>query len=386
MIGRQEGKAGLVTFDGDIRIPFEYDTVVAHRRNWIEAKNYNSIVLYSWNNYERINEGIKYEPISDGIFRIAKYKGEDILWGLMDKRGKNIVEAKFSHIEVWNAEKQLMLVVENGKYGIMNQHGSFVLESKYDVIGYIDNDGYADITLDGKTGRIDGDCNFIEETSISLGESYAKICLMGKWGIEDTDTKEKIVECKYDELGSFNGTLVALDGSHISIVNEHFTTDCPVAVKYVNKSERGMLIFRVGNREALMNIRQQQKAFKKGLQPSALTKMYFSHVNLERDLLYLSASPVIITGLKQQVLINDSDFKVGEFFEGKVFYIDKTAIVIKNENGKTAYIHNSMWGEHSITDFKKGQIIKVVKIGFDDKHKKHIWSILSVALESDSNK
>ena len=385
LIGRQYGKAGLITVDGDVKIPFEFDSVDA-RRNWIEAKNHNTIVLYSKNNYEMINEGVKYESIGNDLFRIAKYDGEDILWGLMDKRGENVVEAKFSKIEVWNAEKQLLLVVKNGKYGIMNLHGIFVLKSKYDYIGYIDSDGYADITLDGKKGRIDGDCHFIEETSISLGESYTKICLMGKWGIENTNTKDKIVECKYDELGSFNGTLVALDGSHISVVNESFTSDCPVAVQYLNKNERGMIIFKVGNREALMNIRQQQKAIKKGLQPSALTEMYFSHVNLERGLLYLSASPIIITEPKQQVLINDSDFKVGEFFEGTVFYIDKTAIVIKNENGRTAYIHYSMWGEHSITDFKKGQIIKVVKTGFDKRFRKHIWSILSVVYESNTNK
>lgn len=378
LIGKQDGKVGLITFDGDIKIPFEYDSIDGHG-NWIEAKKGDTVTLFRRNNYEIVNEGLKYESIGNDLFRIAKYDGEDILWGLMDKRGENIVEAKYSQIEVWNAEKQLLLVVKNGKYGIMSQHGVYVLNCKYDFIGHINSDGYADITLERNTGRIDCDCHVIEETSISLGNSYTKICLMGKWGLENTDTKEKIIECKYDELGSFNGTLVAIDGSHISIVNEDFTADCPVAVQYEKKNERGMLIFKVGNRDALMNIRQQQKAIKKGLKPEALSEMYFSHVNMERGLLYLSATPVIIKEPKQQVEIKDSDFEVGEFFEGTVFYIDKTAIVIKNEDGRTAYIHYSMWGEYSIADFKKGQIIKVVKIGFDDIHKKHIWSILSVA-------
>ena len=377
LIGRQCGKAGLITVDGDVKIPFEFDSVDA-RRNWIEAKNCNTIVLYSKNNYEMINEGVKYESIGNDLFRIAKYDGEDILWGLMDKRGENIVEAKFSKIEVWNAEKQMLLVVKNGKYGIMSQHGVYVLNCKYDFIGHINSDGYADITHEGNTGRIDCDCHVIEETSISLGNSYTKICIMGKWGIENTDTKEKIVECKYDELGSFNGTLVAIDGSHISIINENFTVDCPVAVQFEKKNERGKFIFKVGNSEALMNIRQQQKAIKKGHQPETLSEMYFSHVNMERCLLYLSATPVIIKEPKQQVEIKDSDFEVGEFFEGTVFYIDKTAIVIKNEDGRTAYIHYSMWGIYHLNNFEIGQILKVVKTDFDVIHKKHIWSILSI--------
>ena len=378
LIGKQDGKVGLITFDGDIKIPFEYDSIDG-RNNWIEAKKGDTVTLFRRNNYEIVNEGLKYESIGNDLFRIAKYDGEDILWGLMDKRGENIVEAKYSQIEVWNTEKQLLLVVKNGKYGIMSQHGVYVLNCKYDFIGHINSDGYADITLEGNTGRIDCDCHVIEETSISLGNSYTKICIMGKWGIENTDTKEKIVECKYDELGSFNGNLVAIDGSHISIINENFTVDCPVAVQFEKKNERGKFIFKVGNSEALMNIRQQQKAIKKGLQPETLSEMYFSHVNMERCLLYLSATPVIIKEPKQQVEIKDSDFDIGEFFEGTVFYIDKTAIVIKNEDGRTAYIHYSMWGNYHIDNFEIGQIVKVVKIGFDDIHKKHIWSLLSVS-------
>ena len=97
------------------------------------------------------------------------------MWGLIDKRGENIVEAKFSQIEIWNAEIKLLLVVKNGKYGIMNQHGIYVLKCKYDFIGHIDSDGYAEIILDGKTGRIDSDCHFIEETSIVVGNSYMKV-------------------------------------------------------------------------------------------------------------------------------------------------------------------------------------------------------------------
>ena len=378
IIGRNVfGKTGLFTFDGYIKIPFEYDSVNG-RSNWIEAKKNNSVTLYRRNNYEIINEGLKYESLFENTYRIAKYDGEDILWGLMDKRGENIVEAKFSQIEVWNAEKQLLLVVKNGKYGIMNQHGIYVLKCKYDFIDHIDSDGYADITLEGKTGRIDSDCHFLEETSIAVGNSYLRVSLMGKWGIQKVDTKEYVVDCKYDELGSYRGNLLGIMDASMKLLDVSFLEDCPVKVKHVGKNERGMLIFRVGSKEALMNLRQQQKARKANLNPNEASEMYISFVNLERDLLYLSATPVKVSVSKQEVVVNDSDIALGTIIEGSVVHTDRNYIIIRSENEQTAYIHRSTWGEYSMTEFNKGQRVKVEKIGFDDKHNKHVWKILSV--------
>ena len=377
LIGRQEGKVGLITVEGDVKIPFEFDAIEV-RRNWIEAKNYNSIVLYNRKNYERINEGLKYETIDDDISRIAKYDGEDILWGLMDKRGENIVEAKFSQIEVWNAEKQLLLVIKNGKYGIMDQHGIYILNCKYDYIGHVENDGYANITLDGKTGRIDSDCHFIEEISIAVGTSYKKICLMGKWGILKTDTKEYVVDCKYDELGSYRGNLLGINDASMDLFNVSFLDDCPVKVKLVGKNERGMLIYKVGSKEALMNHRQQQKARTANVNPNVATEMYISFVNLEKGLLYLSTAPVKGPSSAKEIVVNDSDITLGTIVEGSVVHFDKNFMIIKSENEETAYIHRSTWGDYSRTEFKKGQMVRVEKIGFDSTHNKHIWKILSV--------
>lgn len=377
LIGKQYGKVGLITFDGDIIIPFEYDSVDG-RSNWIEAKKGNTITLFRRKNYEIVNEGLKYESIGDDIFRIAKYVGDDILWGLIDKRGENIVEAKFSQIEIWNAEIKLLLVVKNGKYGIMNQHGIYVLKCKYDFIGHIDSDGYADIILDGKTGRIDSDCHFIEETSIVVGNSYMKVSLMGKWGIQKVDTKEYVVDCKYDELGSYRGNLLGIKDASMKLLNVSFLEDCPVKVKLVGKNERGMLIFRIGSKEALMNLRQQQKARKANVNPDEASEMYISFVNLERDLLYLSATPVKGTISKKEVVVNDSDIALGTIVEGSIVHTDKNYIIIKSENEQTAYVHRSMWGDYSMTEFNKGQLVRVEKIGFDNKYNKHVWKILSV--------
>lgn len=146
-----------------------------------------------------------------------------------------------------------------------------------------------------------------------------------------------------------------------------------------------MLIFQIGNREAFMNFRQQQKATKNGLKPTELTQMYFSHASEDKNLLYLSATPVKAIVAKQQIEVKDSDFQIGSTIEGCVVHVDKNSFIIKSEDGQTAYLHRSMWGEYSMEQFNKGQMVKVEKTGFDSSHRKHIWKILSVYWSMSSN-
>ena len=187
-----------------------------------------------------------------------------------------------------------------------------------------------------------------------------------------------MVPCEYDDLGSFKNGIIGLDGIRFSQLNVNINTDCPVRVKYVSRNERKMLIFQIGNREAFMNFRQQQKATKNGLKPTELTQMYFSHANEDKNLLYLSATPVKTVAATQQIEVKDSDIPIGSIIEGSVIHVDKNSFIIKSEDGQTAYLHRSTWGEYSMEQFSKGQMVKVEKTGFDESHMKHVWRILSV--------
>lgn len=372
LIGRQDGKVGLIAFDGDIKIPFEYGSVII-KRNWIEAQDNNTIVLYSKNNYEKTNEGIKYEPIGEGIFRIAKYIGEDILWGLIDKRGENITDAKYSSIEIWQAEKQQLLVVKNGKYGVINYQGIYILNCKYDFIGHYDNNNFADITFEGKAGKIDRECKFVEEESKLLGDSLQKIRRMGNWGIENIQTRRNVVECKYDELASYRGNLLGIKDSNMEILNIPFHGDCPATVKLIGKNERGMMIFKIGSKEALMNLRQQQKARMSNINLEEIKDMYVSFVNIERNLLYLSALPIKPFDKNSYY---SSKYTIGDEFVGTAEIAKDFGWIFKLETGATILLHRNMVSEDFFNNIKKGMELKLRKKSYDEKHKKDIWEVV----------
>lgn len=373
IIGERKGEMGLLTYDGLIRIPFEYEDIKVHR-GWVEAQRIDGIDVFNAD-YKLVFTGIKrIEKLDSELLKYAEIVDGDWLWGLMDSNGLPLCKAIYSKIEIW-AEKKYR-TEHNGTYGIINEKGIEIAKD-YDYIGNLDLSKKAEVEKEGYKGFIDVNGHIINTNEQRLESGISKICQVGLWGIKNIDGSIKI-PCKYDDLGSYNDCLIGLNGTDFSIADKSFDIDCPVKVEYVTKNERKMLIFKVGKREAFMNLRQQQKAIKNGLKPKEINEMFFSHVNFERGLLYLSATPVKGPASKKTVIVNDTDIALGTIVEGVVVHTDRNYIIIKSENEQTAYIHRSTWGDYSMTEFYKGQRVRIEKIGFDDKHNKHVWKILSV--------
>jgi len=373
IIAKRAGLYGIVSLDGMLRLPFIYDEIKAHQ-GWYEGKRNGAIDIFD-SNYELIDTDIRrIEKLGENHKKYVKENGNDWLWGIMNKNAFPITKSVYSKVDVWSADK--FIAVCDGQYCILNKEGHIVIDG-YDFISELDSEGIASISKEGRDGRIDADCRPIKTNTEKISDNLSKINKLGKWGLEHNDGTI-VVPCEYDDLGSFNNRVIGLSGIRFTLLETNLNTDCPVRVKYVSRNERKMLIFKVGNREAFMNLRQQQKAAKNGLKPMEMTQMYFSHANQDKNLLYLSATPVKAIVVKQKMDVNDTDIPVGSIVEGSVVHVDKNSFIIRSEDGQTAYLHRSTWGEHSMNQFNKGQRVKVEKTGFDEKHKKHIWRILSV--------
>ena len=202
-----------------------------------------------------------------------------------------------------------------------------------------------------------------------------KFLQMDKWGIEREDGSI-VVPGKYDEIGSYKDRLVGVSGVSFSIIDENIDADCPVKVEYISRNDRKMLIFKLGKREALMNLRQQNKARNLGLQPQNMKELYFSFVNVERSLLYLSAVPV--RGEKQQIKIEDKDIPFGTIYTGRFLYKKKDGVIIRALNGIKIFLHSSNLGKYTVEELEKSKSITLKKIGYDQFYKKHIWEIISI--------
>ena len=159
-----------------------------------------------------------------------------------------------------------------------------------DSIGNLSSDGLAEICVGGRKGLIDADCKSVVAETIRLGKGYSKICIDGQWGLDLNGNV--IVQCIYDELASYKDLLLGIKDNKLQLLDIHLDVPCPVKAKYLLRNDRKMLLFKVGNIEAFMNLRQQQKARKNKKNPLELKELFVSCVNPERGLLYLSSRPL----------------------------------------------------------------------------------------------
>lgn len=374
VIGSKAGKYGLITMGGDVMIDFLYDCIES-RRNWIEAVQSGEITLYNKNTFEVIDKAIRaLSKLTDELYVIGKMIDNNYFNGVITNKGITVTPPIYSKIDLW-CDK--LLVTKNGKQSILNFSGEEIIGG-YDSIGDLSENGKARIYLDGVCGFIDSNCNYLCSEKKVLDDKYTKVKKMSSWGIY-IDNKEYI-SCSFDEIGSYRGEMVGLKGTKIEIIHKNAAFNCPVGTKYLRRNERNMLIFKVGEREAFMNFRQQTKAIDKGLKVENLQNMYVSYVNLERQLLYLSATPV--KAVPPMLVVSDADYAIGEKHIGKIVKIVASGLIVRLDNEKVTYVHNNMFGEYS-GEFKIGQSLSLEKIGFDKRNNKHIWRILAL-IDSES--
>ena len=117
---RLRGKYGFVNEIGFQVISPKYDGVWHHF--WTPTRHENNQVFYNDNNYDHWN----FNPTTAKVY--IKEKGR-ILWGLVNKNGKEQIPTKYDDIRDF---KRGHIVKLNGLYGLINQRGEEVIPPKYE--------------------------------------------------------------------------------------------------------------------------------------------------------------------------------------------------------------------------------------------------------------
>ena len=150
----------MITFDGEIRIAFEYELITPHT-GWYEGTKDGLHDLFD-NNYTLLNVGIrrieKFNPIGN---KYVKETDGALLWGIM-KKGVPLTPACYSQLEIWSSDK--IIAMRNGLYCIVDFQGNEIL-SNYDYISELNADNIANVKCDGCNGFIDSNCKSLKEKS-----------------------------------------------------------------------------------------------------------------------------------------------------------------------------------------------------------------------------
>jgi hypothetical protein len=188
------GKKGVVSKEGKIIIPIDYDQI----------------------RYDERNE----------IFFISKEDkwGED-KWGLANKSGKIFVPLKYDYLTTFC--KGLIVVKSNDKFGLMDKTGKIIVYPKYDMLGLVEesnDEGYRIIRI-SKGQSSFYNAFFAENRSLSewsddqikYVEEYCRdLFLVGnegyKFGLIDEKGTE-VLRTEFDEVAPYEDLILARKGN-----------------------------------------------------------------------------------------------------------------------------------------------------------------------------
>ncbi len=139
----------------------------------------------------------------------------------------------FTAEEQKNSEKQtagmfhcgLVSVIEDDKWGYINENGELVIEYQFDYAGVFNKNGIAAVAVDDNYGLIDNSGKFIvnprfEYVSSNFSDGYAVVRKDGKYGYVDKNG-ELVIDCYYDSAKDFrNGYAIVLFGSVYGVIDK----------------------------------------------------------------------------------------------------------------------------------------------------------------------
>lgn len=210
------GKWGVIDSTGKEIVPCQYYTVVIMSGSLVE-------VCLDGDKYGVIDKTgreivpCQYDSVSfneDHSLVMTHLDSGD--WSMFDRTGKTVASSeKYEYAEFID---DLVCVVQNGKWGLIDKSGRAVTTCKYDfdfgVLGEgwlsFTDDGLARVALDGKWGYINTTgqevvpCKY-EQAAFWFRDGVAWVKLNGKWGLIDATGRE-ISPFKYDDDCYEDGT------------------------------------------------------------------------------------------------------------------------------------------------------------------------------------
>ena len=387
---RQDGKYGVINKKGDIVIHPEYTNVIIpnpQKAVFVCYDENNNTKVLNQNNEQIFSEYTQLEPIklkniaSDLMYEknLLTYE-QDEKQGLINLEGKVVAKPIYESIEGLPYKEGELLVKIEGKYGVVNNKGNYLVDSDYDQIAvdnYTTEEGYkhagyivSNTTENGyRYGYVDVDGNVLlepEYTEVSRiinvkddDNIYLVVAQNGQYGM--IKNQEQIIENEYQSISynSESNTLTlektkrygvaTLDGKIVipvefaqidSTGKNIYATDVDGNVKVYQEDgnpaeiESNVYILETGNENYQIKIDNTQGSVYSILNKDGeqITTQNYSYINYLYDNYFI----VSVTGGKVGV-INDKEEPIIEIQYDSIEKVEGTDYIITrlSENSST---------------------------------------------------
>ena len=197
--------------------------------------------------------------LQDGFSIVTSLRNDTVLYGFIDKTGKEIVSPTYSFID--NFESGSAVFLKDNLAGMLNKSGEIIIEPKYDELYRFDQEHYL-FEKNGLKGLLSVEGKVIVPATYSaidlFQEGFAAVNKAGKWGFIDVNGIE-IIPCQFSDYadGFHNESISVRLPDQWKIVHSNDTLSLPnydeVLPFYRNTSA-----FRKGNLWGFLNIQGEE--------------------------------------------------------------------------------------------------------------------------------
>jgi hypothetical protein len=197
--------------------------------------------------------------LQDGFSIVTSLRNDSILFGFIDKSGKEIVSPIYSFID--NFESGSAVFINNNLAGMLNNKGDVIIEPKYDELYRFDQEHYL-FEKNGLKGLLSIDGKTIIPAIYSaidlFHEGIAAVNKSGKWGFIDIQGNE-IIPCQFSEFrnGFKNGSIAVRLPNQWNVVHSNDTLNLP-NYDEVFPFYRNTAAFRKGNLWGFLNLQGEE--------------------------------------------------------------------------------------------------------------------------------
>lgn len=339
---KQNGKYGLIDFNGKQLLPVEYDEITA---------------LYGMENSILIRK--------DGKV------------GLANDNGGIIVEAKYAEIKnLGDTYKNGYITIsEDGKYGVISTTKKQILENKYDEIAQTYLGEYYLVKENGKQKLIDSKGNAVIEKGfdeIKSATSNGVIFVKGNLYGEMNTSGKTTIEAKYQDLKeSTKGTYIAKQNDKYGIIDQEQNTKLKFDYAGITYNEKAKLYLAEDAEYKTSIIDDKFNVKITGILSEINVDKSYIRMRIDDEYKYynLNCEEKSNTEIleKNTLFLNKKDGKYG--------YVDKKGNVVvdyiyddateQNEYGYVAVKKNGLWGSID----KNGKIIIEPKYNLENNLK-----------------
>ena len=168
---------------------------------YIIAKRFNNKIMFGY--IDKTGKEIvkpQYYAVgqyNEGISYVQEYKDSQLFYGLIDSLGNKILESEYDKISYLSED--LLAVKSAGKTGYINKRGKFIIYPKYDY-GYVFQEGLAKVIVDEKVGFINKNGDYVIYPKYDKTDNITDITgFMGGFTIVKSNGKFILIN-KADEI------------------------------------------------------------------------------------------------------------------------------------------------------------------------------------------